>query len=55
MSAPVNCGAQVRRYLRARRRLGFELRSMGIALRNFARYVDRLKRHEPITLEVMTT
>jgi hypothetical protein len=41
--------------MRHRRSLGFELRSMGIALRNFARYVDGLKRPEPITLEVMST
>ena len=55
MSAAIKISAQVQRYLRHRRALGFELRSMGIALRNFAHYVDRLTRHKPITLEVMTT
>ena len=54
MSAAIKISAQVQRYLRQRRHLGFELRSMGIALRHFAHYVDRLQRHEPITLEVMS-
>jgi integrase len=40
-------------YLRERRRLGFELRSMGYALRSFAHHVDQHNRREPLTLEVM--
>ena len=55
MSKSPTIQARTRMYLRERRRLGFELRSMEIGLRNFARYVDRRKGHEPITIEVMTT
>jgi integrase len=40
-------------YLRERRRLGFQLRSMGHALRSFTGYADRLKQRGPVTLELM--
>ena len=45
--------ARTQMYLSERRRLGFELRSMGHALRSFARYVDELDCREPLTVEVM--
>lgn len=38
MSQPVTLRARTQLYLRERRRLGFELRSMGHALRSFARW-----------------
>ncbi len=53
MSAPLKLSVYARRYLHERCRLGFDLRSMGHALRSFGHYVDQLKRREPITLEVM--
>src|SRR3984957_5858124 len=45
--------ARTQMYLRERRQLGFELRSMGHALDSFARYVDHLDSREPLTVEVM--
>jgi hypothetical protein len=42
MSQSLNLRARVRQYLRERRRLGFQLRSMGHALRSFALNVDKL-------------
>ena len=36
MSQPLNLRTRARQYLRERRRLGFQLRSMGYALRSFA-------------------
>lgn len=53
MSRSVSLSQRAQMYLRERRRLGFELRSMGHALRSFARYADRLKPHRPVTLELM--
>ncbi len=53
MSQPLNLRARVRQYLLERRRLGFELRSMGYALRSFACYVDKLERRGPLTVELM--
>jgi len=53
MSAPKNWGVLAQQYLRERRRLGFELRHMGQALRSFTRYADRLKPRRPVTLELM--
>lgn len=55
MSQPVTLGARTQQYLRERRRLGYDLRSMEHALRSFARYADRRKLRDPITLEVITT
>jgi integrase len=45
--------SRVRQYLRERRRLGFQLRSMGGALRSFARQVDKLENPGPLTVELM--
>jgi integrase len=53
MSKSVKLEARVQMYLRERRRLGFELRSMGYALHSFAHHVDQLGRREPLALEVM--
>src|SRR5207249_8863019 len=53
MSQPLNLRARVRQYLRERRRLGFQLRSMGYALRSFAHYVDKLENPGPLTVEMM--
>jgi len=53
MNQPLNLQTRVRQYLRERRRLGFQLRSMGYALRSFARYVDKLKHSGPLTVELM--
>ncbi|MDJ0864410.1 MAG: integrase, partial [Gammaproteobacteria bacterium] len=40
-------------YLRERRRLGYDLRSTGYAVRSFARYVDGLGHEAPLTVEIM--
>jgi integrase len=53
MNQPLNLQTCVRQYLRERRRLGFQLRSMGYALRSFAHYVDKLKHSAPLTVELM--
>jgi integrase len=53
MSRRVTLSQQAQRYLRERRRLGFQLRSMGHALRSFTRYMDQLKPCRPVTLELM--
>ena len=53
MSQPMNLRARVRHYLRERRRLGFQLRSMGYALRSFAHHVDKLENPGPLTVEMM--
>jgi integrase len=54
VSKSLNLRARAQMYLRERRRLGFELRKMGYALRSFARYADQLGLREPLTVEVMT-
>ena len=53
MNQPLNLRIRVRQYLRERRRLGFQLRSMGGALRSFARHVDKLENPGPLTVELM--
>ena len=53
MSAPVTMQALAATYLSERRRLGFQLRSTGLAVMSFARYVDGLGHHGPLTVEVM--
>ena len=53
MSRRLTLSQHAHRYLRERRRLGFQLYSMGHALRSFTRYVDRLKPCRPVTLELM--
>jgi integrase len=45
--------ARIRQYLHERRRLGFQPRSMGYALRSFAHHVDKLENPGPLTVEVM--
>jgi hypothetical protein len=53
MSQSMNLRARVRQYLRERMRLGFQLRSMGYALRSFAHHVDKLQHPGPLTVEIM--
>jgi integrase len=53
MSRRITLSQQAERYLCERRRLGFQLRSMGHALRSFTHYVDRLKPRRRVTLELM--
>jgi len=53
MSQPLNLKKRVRQYLRERRRLGFQLRSMGYALRGFADYVDKLQPSGALTVDLM--
>ena len=48
-----NLQTRVCQYLSERRRLGFQLRQIGYALSSFARYVDKLKRSGPLTVELM--
>lgn len=53
MSQPLNLRTRVRQYLRERRRLGFQLQSMGYALRSFAGYVDKLQHCGALGVELM--
>ncbi len=53
MSASQSLSVRAQVYLRERRRLGFQLRSMGHALRSFTCYADRLQPRRPVTLELM--
>lgn len=53
MSQPMNLRARVRQFLRERRRLGFQLRSMGYALRSFAHHADKPENPGPLTVEMM--
>jgi integrase len=53
MSAPQSLRARVERYLTERRRLGFGLRSAAYALRGFARHVQSIGHHGPLTVEIM--
>ena len=53
MSRRVTLSQHAQQYLSERRRLGFQLRSMGYALHSFTHYVDRLKPYRPVTLELM--
>lgn len=53
MSQPINLRTRVRQYLRERRHLGFELRSMGHALLSFVRYVDQCQHTGYLTVELM--
>ena len=45
--------SSVAQFLEERRRLGFASRSMGHALRSFARYIDGLGTQAPLTVETM--
>lgn len=53
MSARLSMQTRVRHFLAERRRLGFELTKTGLALRSFARYIDALGYHGPLTVEIM--
>lgn len=53
MSRPVSLRTRVRQYLQERRRLGFQLRSMGYALHSFACYADKLQHAGALTVEFM--
>ena len=53
MTARISLPARVDAYLAERRRLGFQLRTMGLALTNFARYVAAVRHRGPLSLELM--
>ena len=53
MSARVTLQARIEQYLAERRRLGFELSTMGHALTRFARYVAAVGHRGPLTTELM--
>ena len=53
MSATTSLRARVERYLAERRRLGFDLRSQAYALHGFARHVQTIGHHGPLTVEIM--
>jgi integrase len=53
MSARTTLQARVEQYLAERRRLGFELRSMGHGLARFARYVAKVGHQGPLTVDLM--
>lgn len=54
MNAPITLQTHVQDYLAERRRLGFQLKHPGLALMDFARYVDSLDWAGPLTLDVMS-
>ena len=53
MSAHISLPERIETYLAERRSLGFELQHMGQALARFARYVEAVGHHGPLTVEVM--
>jgi integrase len=53
MNQPMNLHIRVRQYLRERRHLGFELRTMRYALRSFARHAEQHQHSGPFTVELM--
>ena len=53
MSARVTLEGRIAQYLNERRRLGFELASMGHALNRFARFVRAAKHRGTLTVELM--
>ena len=53
MSARVSLQARVEQYLAERRRLGFELSTMGHGLARFARYVAKVGHRGPLTIDLM--
>lgn len=53
MSTQISLPERIETYLAERRRLGFELQHMGQALARFARYVEAVGHHGPLTVEVM--
>ena len=48
MSTPIDLRAKVDDYLAERRRLGFELRNMALALASFASYAEQVGSPRPI-------
>lgn len=54
MSAPTYLQARVERYLAERRSLGFSVRTPTYVLRSFARHIQAVGHHGPLTVEVMT-
>lgn len=55
MSAKVTLAARVEQYLAERRRLGFQLRTMGYALHSLVEHVRRAHHRGALTIEVMAT
>jgi len=53
MSTPIDLRAKVDDYLAERRRLGFKLRNMAIALASFASYAEHVGHQGPLTTDVM--
>jgi hypothetical protein len=53
MSMPIDLRVKVDDYLAERRRLGFELRNMALALASFARYTEHVGHQGPLTTDVM--
>jgi integrase len=55
MSTPIDLRAKVDDYLAERRRLGFELRNMALALVSFASYAEYMGHQGPLTTDVMAS
>ena len=53
MNACITMQSHAEHYLDERRRLGYDTRTTGYALRSFARYVDGLDLDGPLTVEIM--
>ena len=53
MNTPIDLRAKVDDYLAERRRLGFELRNMALALMSFASYAEHMGHQGPLTTDVM--
>ena len=53
MSTRVTLQARIEQYLAERRRLGFELSTMGHGLARFARYVAKVGHKGPLTVDLM--
>ena len=53
MSTAIPMQSYAEQFLKERRRLGFASRSMGYALRSFARYIDGLGFEGPLSVDVM--
>ena len=53
MNARGTLPARVEQYLAERRRLGFQLETMGRALARFARYASKVRHRGPLTVELM--
>lgn len=52
-ATPISMLSHADNYLAERRRLGFGMRGIDYAIRSFARYIDGLGHHVPLTVEVM--